>query len=135
MFSEIKKLFRERKQNTGTLINKNGELILEADQKAKRWKGYLEELYEDKQTMIFEEEDNIDDEDKGDYIIHAEFDHAIDSLKNNKAYGVDEIPAELSKYTNVVVRKELNKICNEVYLKGKNISDFEKGVVILIPKK
>ncbi|KAF0758392.1 neuroblastoma-amplified sequence-like, partial [Aphis craccivora] len=42
-FSEIKKLFRERKQNAGTLIKKNRELILEADQKAKRWKEYLEE--------------------------------------------------------------------------------------------
>ncbi|VVC40586.1 Endonuclease/exonuclease/phosphatase [Cinara cedri] len=29
-FLEIKKLFCERKQNAGTLINKNGELILEA---------------------------------------------------------------------------------------------------------
>jgi len=33
-FSETKKLFRERKQNAGTLVNKNGELLLEADQKA-----------------------------------------------------------------------------------------------------
>lgn len=39
--------------------------------------------------MIFEEEDNVDEEDKGDYIIHAEFDHAIDSLKNSKAYSVN----------------------------------------------
>jgi len=30
-----------------------------------------------------------------DYIIRAEFDYAIDRLKNNKAYGVNEIPAEL----------------------------------------
>lgn len=84
--------------------------------------------------MIFEEEDNVDEDDKGDYILQAEFDHAMDSLKNNKAYGVDEIPAELLKYTDVVVKKELYKICNEIYLKGRTISDFEKGIVVLIPK-
>lgn len=66
---------------------------------------------------------------------YAEFDHAIHFLKNNKAYGVDEIQAELLKYADVVVRKELYKICNEIYLKGKTISDFEKGIVVLIPKK
>jgi len=46
-FLEINKLFRERKYNSGTLISKNGEIILEADLKAKRWKEYLEDLYED----------------------------------------------------------------------------------------
>lgn len=50
------------------------------------------------------QEDNIDEEDKGDYIICAEFDHAIDLLKNNKAYGVDENPAKLLKYTKVDIR-------------------------------
>jgi len=108
-FSETKKLFREKKQNAGTLVNKNGELLLEADQRAKRWKEYLEELYEDNSTMIFAEEDNVDEDDKGDYILQAEFDHAMDSLKNNKAYGVDEIPAELLKYTDVVVKKDCTK--------------------------
>jgi len=39
--------------------------------------------------MIFEEVDKIDEEAKGDYIIRAELYHAIDLLKNNKAYGVD----------------------------------------------
>lgn len=41
----------------------------------------------------------------------VEFDRAID-LKNNKIYGVDEIPSELLKYTNVNIKNELSKICN-----------------------
>jgi len=55
VYSEIKKLFRERKHNAETLMNKNGDIMLEADQKAKRWKEYPEELYEDNLNMIFEE--------------------------------------------------------------------------------
>lgn len=83
--------------------------------------------------MVFEEEDNIDETDKRDYIIRAEID-TIDLPKNNKAHGFDEIPAELLKYTDVNIRNELYNICNEIYLKGKTISDFEKGIVVLIPK-
>jgi len=81
----------------------------------------LKELYEDNLNMIFEDVNNIDEEDKGYFIIRAKFDHAIDLLKNNKAYGVDEIPAELLKYTDIDVRNELYKICNEIYLTYKSI--------------
>lgn len=35
-YSEIKKLFRKRKYNAGTLIGRNDEVLLEADQKTKR---------------------------------------------------------------------------------------------------
>jgi len=85
--------------------------------------------------MIFEDVTNIDEEDKGDFIVRSELYHAINLLKNNEAYGVDEIPAELLKYTDVDIRNELYKINNEIYLKGKTISGFEKGIVVLIPKK
>jgi len=83
--------------------------------------------------MVFEEEYNIDEEDIGVYIIRAKFDHVIDLLINNKTYDVDEIPTELLKYTDT--RNELYKIRNEIYLMRKTISDFEKGIVVPIPKK
>lgn len=62
--------------------------------------------------MMFGEEDNIDKENKRDYVC-VEFDHAttIEHLKNYKAYGVDETPAELLKYTDVDIKNELYKIC------------------------
>lgn len=70
----------------------------------------MEELLEDNLDMVFEEKD------KGDYnyIITAEFDHAIDLLKNNKACGVNEIPAKLLIYIEMNIRNELYKISNEI---------------------
>ncbi|KAL4083803.1 hypothetical protein QTP88_029119 [Uroleucon formosanum] len=38
--------------------------LINERRRAKRWKEYLEELYEDNSTMIFEEEDNVDEDDK-----------------------------------------------------------------------
>jgi len=44
-YSKIKKLFREKKYNANTLINKNGKIILEDDKKQKdgknTWKSYM----------------------------------------------------------------------------------------------
>lgn len=60
---------------------------------------------------------------------------AVEHLKHNKAYKVDEIPAELLKYTDEDIKKKLYNICNEKYIKVKTISDFEKIIVVLIPKK
>lgn len=50
--------------------------------------------------MVFGEEYNIDKENKGDCILYVEFDHAIEYLKNNKAYG-DENLSALLKYTDI----------------------------------
>lgn len=49
--------------------------------------------------------------------------------KNNKATGVDEISAELLKYTGVDIKNKLYKICNEINLSGV-IS--KKGIIVLI---
>lgn len=49
-----------------------------------------------------------------------------------KAYGIDEIPAKLLKYSVVDIRNELYKICNVINLNRKIASNFEK---VLIPKK
>lgn len=43
--------------------------------------------------MVFEN-------DKGDYIIHAEFNHAID-LKSNKVNGFEDFLVELLKYISI----------------------------------
>jgi len=61
---KIKKFFRERKYNADTIISKNGEVLLETDQKTKSWKEYLKNLYEDNLNIIFEEEDKIDEKGK-----------------------------------------------------------------------
>lgn len=75
---------------------------------------------------MFDEENNIEEENKGEYILHAEFYHAINThKKQNKAYGIDEIPAELLKFIDVDIKNYFYKICNEIYLEWKTISDFE----------
>lgn len=90
----------------------------------------MKKLYEDNSSMVFEEEDNIHEDDKKDYIVYAEFDDVIKHFKNNN----DEIPAKLIKFISIDFKNELYKICNEICLSRKIIKYFEKGIVGLIPK-
>jgi len=81
------------------------------------------------------EENQIEEEDKGDYILQSEIDLAIKNHKNNQACGIDEIPAKLIKCFGEGINKELGNICNKMYLSRKIIDDFKKGIIVAIPKK
>lgn len=67
-----------------TLISKTGVILIEAEKIIKRWKEYLKELYEDNSNIVFEEDDNVNESNKLDYILRAEFNDAIEYWKNNK---------------------------------------------------
>lgn len=96
-----------------------GEILITAKQKVNRWKEYLEELYASQFSgNVLEEENCVEDENKGDYILQSEIDSAIENLKNNKACGIDKIPAKLIKCAGEEINKELGNICNEMYLNG-----------------
>ncbi|CAI6343800.1 unnamed protein product [Macrosiphum euphorbiae] len=126
----------EERMNRNALKSKTGEILITAEQKVNRWKEYLEELYANQFSgNVLEEENCAEDEDKGDYILQSEIDFAIENLKNNKACGIDKIPAELIKCAGEEINKELGNICNEMYLNGEIIDDFRKGIIVTIPKK
>lgn len=73
--------------------------------------------------------DNIED------ILRGEFDKAMEELKNNKAPGIDEIPAELLKNFGEKAKDVLFKIISSIYKTGQIPSDFTKCLIIPIPKK
>ena len=64
-----------------------------------RWKEYVEELY-DKSGKPLEEDFRLEDEDlvesdqKGPDVMNEEIYAAIRDIKNGKATGIDDIPAE-----------------------------------------
>jgi hypothetical protein len=84
---------------------------------------------------VLKEENCIEEKDKRDYILRSEIDFAMENLKNKKACGINEIPAELIKCAGERINKEFENICNEMYLNGKINDDFRKGIIITIPKK
>lgn len=109
---------------------------METEQKIKRWKEYLEELYNGNlNESVLEKEETLEKDDKGEYILQSEFDAAVEYTKNNKASGIDEIPVELIKNGGQVTKTKLYEICNEIYQKGVMINDCKHGLVVTLPKK
>ena len=77
----------------GTIKDRNGEDLTEAEEIKKRWQGYTEELYK----KDLHDQDNHDDVVTylEPVILKYEIKWALGSISMNKASGGDGIPAEL----------------------------------------
>lgn len=96
-FEIVKKLFCTRRINRNAQKSKTGEILITSEQNVNRWKEYLEELYASQCSgNVLEEENRVEDDNKGDYILQSEIDCAIENLKNNKACGMDKNPSRIN---------------------------------------
>jgi hypothetical protein len=143
MYDKVRRL---SKQNTGACSKANainsidGNLLTDPADIRNRWKEYIELLYDKenkpKEEELSIEEENIVGEDyKGPDISESEVIAAIREMKNNKAVGVDGIPAEILKTLGEDTLKEIVKLCKDMYRDGKWPKDFTRSIVIPIPKK
>ena len=111
----------------GTIKDKNGMNLTEAEDIKKRWQEYTEELYKK----------DLHDPDNNDGVItHLEPDilgsevkWVLGSITTNKASAGDEIPAELDTV------KVLHSICQQIWKTQQWSQDWKRSVFISIPKK
>jgi len=79
--------------------DKEGNNVNDPEKVGERWKEYIEELY-DKEGKPTEEESNLEEENDteegggGAELLYIEFERALEDLKNGKAVGTDNIPAD-----------------------------------------
>ena len=96
----------------GSIKDRNGMDLTEAEDIKKRWQEYTEELYK----KDLHDQDNL-----GGVIIHLEPDilecevkWALDSITMNKVSGVDGIPVELFQILKDDAVKALHSICQQI---------------------
>lgn len=68
-------------------------------------------------------------------ILKEEFETALNELKHNKATGIDNISGEILKSKEGQGKDILFKIIYDAYEKGLVPKDFEKYLMIPLPKK
>ena len=115
----------------GTIKDRNGMDLTEAEDIKKRWQEYIE-LYKK----------DLNDPDNHDGVItHVEPDSqqcevkwALGSITTNKASGGDGIPVELFQILKDEAVKVLHSICQK-FGKQQWPQDWKRSVFILIPKK
>ena len=118
---------------TGSIKDRNGMDLTEAEDIKKRWQEYTEELHK----KDLDEPDNHDS-----VITHLEPDilecevkWALESITVNKASGCDGIPVELFQIRKDDSVKVLHSICQQIWKTQQWPQDWKRFIFIPIPKK
>jgi hypothetical protein len=119
-YKTIKQFFGTQRIRCNGVQTEEGVVVYEQKDIAIRWKQYLEKLYgggpDGDDTL--EQEDEVDPEERGDCILRDEFDQAVRQLKDRKAPGIDDLPAELIKAAGDQVQRELFYLVCRIYETG-----------------
>ena len=116
----------------GTIKDRNGMDLTEAEDIKKRWQEYTELYKKDLQdpdnhngVITYLESD----------ILECEVKWALESITTNKASGGDAIPVELFQILKDDAVKVLHSICQQIWKTQQWPQDWKRSVFIPIPKK
>ena len=141
MYKKVKTLtgLDKVRNKNGGIKDELGELMSEPEEIKKRWKRYIEVLYnkDGKPSEVdfqLEEESTVESDALGPDLLESEITAAIQEMKINKAEGIDGIPGEFWKNLGQEGMKVLIDLCRKIYVTGIWPSDFTKAVMIPLPK-
>ena len=132
LFKKIRDTKRIFHAKMGTIKDKKGMDLTEAEDIKKRWQEYTElhkedlsDPYNHNGVITYLEPD----------ILECEVKWALESITKNKASGGDGIPVELFQILKDDADKVLHSICQQIWKTQQWPQDWKRSVFILIPKK
>ena len=117
----------------GSIKDRNGMDLTEAEDIKKRWQEYTEELYK-KDLHDPDNHDGVITHLQPD-ILECKVKRALGSITTNKSSGGDEIPSELFQILKDDAVKVLHSICQQIWKTQQWPQDRKRSVFIPIPKK
>ena len=117
----------------GSIKERNGMDLTEAEDIKKRWQEYTEELYK-KDLHNPDNHDGVITHLEPD-ILECEVKWALESITMNKASGGDGIPVELYQILKDDAVKVLHSIWQQIWKIQQGPQDWKRSVFIPIPKK
>ena len=127
---DIKGIFHAK---MGSIKDRNGMDITEAEDIKKRWQEHTEELYK-KDLHNPDNHNGVITHLEPD-ILECEVNWALGSITTNKASGGDGIPVELFQILQDDAVKVLHSICQQIWKTQQWLQDWKRSVFIPIPKK
>ena len=115
----------------GTIKDRNGMDLTEAEDIKKRCQEYTEELYK---KDLYDNHDGVITHLEPD-ILECEVKGALGSITTNKASGGDGIPVELFQILKDDAVKVLHSVCQQTWKTQQWPQDWKSSVFIPIPKK
>ena len=128
LFNKIRDIKRTFQAKMGSMKDRNGMELTEAEDIKKRWQEYTEELYK---------KDLHDPDNHNSVITHREPEvkWTLESNTMNKASGCDGIAFELFQILKDDAVKVLHSICQQIWKTQQWPQDWKRSVFIPIPKK
>ena len=117
----------------GSIKDRNGRDLTEAEYIKKRWQEYTEELYK-KGLHNPENHDGVITHLEPD-ILKCKVKWALESITTNKASGIDGIPVELFQILKDDVVKVLHSICQQIWKTFPVATGLEKVIFHSNPKE
>ena len=117
----------------GSIKDRNGRDLTEAEDIKKRWQEYTEELYK-KDLQNPDNQDDVITHLEPD-ILECEVKWALGNITTNKSSGGDGIPAEAFQILKDDAVKVLHSICQHIWKTQQWPQDWKRSVFIPIPKK
>jgi hypothetical protein len=137
-FKEVKSLKEGFKPSTLLCKDMQGNIIGDSAGTKQRWKEYFEELLNgnrNEEKEINELPELVEDSNSEKHPTVEEVRNSLRTLKNNKAPGDDNIPAELLKYGGNKVIKSIHDLVTLVWEKEQMPKDWRKSIIFPIHKK
>ena len=142
VYAKIANLTWKKKvvSKNASVKDSKGNIVTEPEEVRERWRQYIESLYDrdgkpKREDLQVEEREKVDEEEMGPQVLKSEILLAISEMKEGKAVGVDEIPAEMLKSLGEKAMQELCDICQSMYEEGKLPDDFTRIAMLPLPKK
>jgi len=104
----------------------------------KIWENYITELYDRPnrpKTLDVEPEEEVDTDEKGQYILQSEVEKAIKKIRNKNATRDDDVPGNVLKLLGEGGLKIMKKLINNIYETGELPKDFTEVTMIALKKK
>ena len=117
----------------GSIKDRDGMDLTEAEDIKKRWQEYTEELYKKYLHDPDNHEDAITNLEPD--ILESEVKWDLESISTNKASGGDGIPVEVFQILKDDDVKVLHSICQQIWKTQQWPQDWKRAVFIPIPKK
>ena len=117
----------------GSIKDRNGRDLTEAEDIKKRWQEYTEELYK-KDLNDLDNHDDVVTYLELD-ILECEVKWTFGSITMNRASGGDEIPAELFQILQDDAVKVLHSVCQQIWKTQQWSQAWKSSVFIAVPKK
>src|SRR5206468_1067509 len=127
------------RENLG-VKNSAGNTVTEPEEVRETWRQYIEFLYDKDgkpkiEDLQVEEREEVEDDEEGPQVLKSEILLTISEMKEGKAAGVDEIPAEMLKSLGEKATQELCDIWMDMYEEEKWPDDFTRTAMIPLQKK